>query len=354
MMDGRSFTVAQIAEALGGRIEGDGSVRIASAGSLAEAGPGQITFAVSARRARELAACRASAALVGPDVPAVDGLTLIRVDDPEAAFAAVLEMLGAPEDLPAPGVHGSAVVAPSARLGEDVAIGPCAVVGANVTLEAGVVLAANVCVEAGVTIGAGSVLMPGVVVRHGCRIGRRCRIAPNAVIGADGFGYYTRRGVHHRVPHVGVVEIGDDVEIGACACVDRAKFGATRIGDGSKIDNLVQVAHNVQVGRGVLMAAQVGIAGSVRLGDGVVFGGQAGSVDHLDVPAGTVVMSSSVIVQQPGPQRGQVLVGIPAKPPRQHWREVQLVSQLPAMRQQLKELQSRLDALEQKTTHDRP
>jgi UDP-3-O-[3-hydroxymyristoyl] glucosamine N-acyltransferase len=217
-------------------------------------------------------------------------------------------------------------------------------------LEEGVVLSAHVSLAAGVVVGAHTVLMPGVVVRERCRIGKRCRIHSNAVIGTDGFGYFLRKGVHNKVPHVGTVEIGDDVEIGACVCIDRAKFGATRIGDGSKIDNLVQIGHNAQLGRGVLLAGLVGIAGSARVGDYAVLAGHAGVRDNATLGDRSVVAAYSVALSDV--PADTVYAGMPAIPLGLWRRVVQIWTRLPEMRQQLKALQARLDALESKTNDD--
>lgn len=347
-MPHRNLTVQQIARAIGATVEGDPKAVVSSAASLEHAQPGQITFAIDARRQAPLSACRATAAVVGAGLKAPEGMCVLRVEDPEAAFAHVLGMLAPLEDLPAVGVWPSACVAEDAELGREVAIGPNAYVGPGAVIGDNAVLCANVHVGAGTVIGDATVLFPGVVVHQRCRVGRRCRVHANSVIGADGFGYYFRGGVHHKVPHVGTVEVGDDVEIGACSCIDRAKFGVTRIGDGTKIDNLVQVAHNVQVGRGVLLVAQVGVAGSTSLGDYVVLGGHVGVRDHVTVASGVRAAAFSAIAQDV--EEPQEISGIPAIPAREHFRILQMQQRLPEMRRQIKELQARLDALERSAT----
>ncbi len=347
----QSWTIGGIAQAIGAELEGDGRRPVRGFAAIESAREDELTFVVDARRAAGLADCRAAGVLAGPGVAAPAHLAVLRVKDVEASVAAVLGLFAPPEDLPAPGVHPTAVVDGSARLGRDVAIGPCAIVGKDVVLGDGVVLSAHVCLAQGVEVGEKTVLMPGVVVRERCRIGRRCRIHSNAVIGTDGFGYYHRDGVHHKVPHVGIVEIGDDVEIGACACVDRAKFGATRIGAGSKIDNLVQLAHNVQLGRGALLAALVGLAGSAKLGDYVALGGMAGARDNVCIGDRTVVAAHSVALGDL-PADG-VYGGIPAVPIELWRRIVQTWTRLPDMRQALKDLQARVNALESATNDDR-
>ncbi len=350
-MASQPLTVAKIARAIDAQLDGDGSTRIRAGAAVESAGPDEITFAVDARRLKALNGCRAGAVVVPTDAAAPAGLTVLRVADPMAAFARVLALIAPREDLPGPGVHPSAVVDPTARLGTDVAVGPHAVIGADVTLGERVTICAGVCLAAGVTIEAGSVLFPGVVVRERCRIGRRCRVHPNSVIGADGFGYYYRDGVQHKVPHVGIVEIGDDVEIGACACVDRAKFGITRIDDGAKIDNLVQIAHNVQVGRGALLAGQTGIAGSVRIGPYAAFGGNAGVVDNVSVGAGAMVAAKAAVLQDVAD--GEKVGGVPAMSLTTYLRGMLSLQKLPELTRQVKKLQARLDALEDAAEDDR-
>ena len=351
-MTAGTLTAQQIALAVGAEVEGDGAVAITGASAIDSASAGDITFAVDVRRAGLLAGCQASAVIVPTEAQTPPGLTVLRATDAEAAFAKTLALLAPAEDRPPVGLHASAVVHETARLGRDTALGAHAVVAAGATLGDRVTLCSHVCIGENSTIGDDTVLFPGVVVRHGCRIGRRCRIHPNAVIGSDGFGYYHRDGVHHKVPHIGTVEIGDDVEIGACACVDRAKMGATRIGDGAKIDNLVQIAHNVQVGKGALLAGLVGVAGSSKLGDYVVLGGHVGIRDNIRIGDGVQVAGFSAVGQDV--QAGKVLSGIPAFGLRDHLRAHMVFTRLPEMRRQVKALQARLDALENRTKNDRP
>ena len=349
-MESSSWTVGRLGEAIGAQVEGDAHAAITGAGAIDSAGPGDVTFAVDERRAKLLDGCKASAVILGPGAQTPPSLTVLRVADPEAAFARVLALLAPPDDLPPPGVHPSAVVQPTARLGKDVAVGPCVVVGAGACLGDGVVLCPNVTVGAEAMVGDSTVLMPGVVVYARCRIGRRCRIHANAVIGADGFGYYTRQGAHHKVPHIGTVEIGDDVEIGACSCVDRAKFDVTRVGAGSKIDNLVQIAHNVQIGRCAVLAGQAGVAGSAKLGDHVVLGGHVGVRDNVTIGDAVQVTGYSAVARDV--EAGQVVSGIPAIPVRTHIRAAQVFERLPDLATQLRQLQARVDALEDAAKND--
>jgi UDP-3-O-[3-hydroxymyristoyl] glucosamine N-acyltransferase len=248
--------------------------------------------------------------------------------------------------LPAPpvGVHPSASVAESASLGAGVAIGP------NVVIEAGARVGAHTILHAGVSIGQDSSigddgrLWNNVVVREGCHIGDRVVIQPNAVIGADGFGYYHHEGRHRHIPHTGRVIIGDDVEIGACSCVDRSKTGDTVIGSGTKIDNLVQVAHNVVIGENCLLCAQVGVAGSAVLGQYVVLGGHVGIRDNIVLHDGVMVGACSCVPQDV--PAGTKVTGIPAVESRQFLREHATMRKLPALISQVRELAERVKSLE--------
>ncbi len=345
----KNLTVSQLAGRLGGQVVGDGEVVITGIASLESAGPGDVTFLTDARRAGDLSATGAGAAIVGRDHPPrrdmPAALSLICVDDVMAAVAAVLEMLSAPEKiLPAAGVHPSAVVAEDADLAEGVAVGPCVVVGGGSGLGPGVVLCANVTVGADVTIGEKTVLYPGTVVLDRCRIGRNCRIGPGAVIGSSGFGYYFADGRHNRITHIGTVEIGDEVDIGACACVDRAKFDATRIGDGTKIDNLVQIAHNVRIGRGCLLAGQVGIAGSSVLKDYVALGGRAGVSDNITLGTGVRAAAQTGVIRDV--PDGAEVIGYPALQATRQLRVWKITAELPELRKKVRQLEKRLAELE--------
>ena len=341
-MEKTVFTAGQIAEMVGGRVEGDASVRIEGIASLGAAGPGELTFAEDEKRALRLGDSRAGAAIVG-ELPDAAQMTLIRVENVQAAVARFLGALVGEEDLPPTGVHPTAVIAEDGELAEDAAIGPFVVIGPRARIGAGSVLCARAFLGAGTELGPGSVLHEGVVVKSGCKIGARVRIGPNSVIGHDGFGYYFADGVHQKIPHAGVVVIEDDVEIGACSCVDRAKFGETRIGAGTKIDNLVQVAHNVQTGKGCLLAGLVGVAGSARLGDHVVLGGHAGIRDNIAV--GDRVQVSAYAAVAGDVPAGQAVGGIPAKPAKEQMRVMLSMPKLPDLLKRVRELEARIRIL---------
>ena len=337
-----NLTVSELARRIGGQVVGDGSVVISGIAPLSSAGAGDVSFLADDQHSAQLADTKAGAVIVGPDRPSAQ-TPLICVDNVMQAVVAVLDLSAGP-DFPAPGVHPTAVVAEDAEVADGAAVGPGAVVGSGAKIAAGVVLCANVIIETDAVIGEETILYPGTVVISGCRIGRRCRIGPNAVIGSSGFGYYFAEGRHNPIPHIGSVEIGDDVDIGACSCVDRGKFKATHIGDGTKIANLVQVAHNVRIGRGCLLAGQVGIAGSSVLKDYVALGGQVGINDNITLGTGVRAAAKTGIVRDVSD--GTEVIGYPALQATKQLRVWKIISELPELRKKVRQLEKRLAELE--------
>ncbi len=342
-MNEMNMTVRAVADIVGGEVDGDADVSITGLAAIDTAGATDVTFAIDARRAAALSTCGAGAAIVSRDAPPAD-LALIRVDDVNAAVAALLGYVSPAEDLPAGGVDPTACVAEDAELGADVAVGPGVVIGPGAKIGPRSVLCANVSLGAEVVLGEEVVLFDGVVIRRGCVLGNRVRIGPNSVIGFEGFGYYQADGAHHRVPHAAGVVIEDDVDIGACTCVDCGKIEPTRIGAGTKVDNLVQIGHSVQIGRGCLMAGRVGIAGSTRLGDGVVIGGGVGLRDNIVIGDGAQCAAFSAVAGDIPP--GQAVAGVPALPARQAYRAMVAQSKLPELLKRVRSFESRLAALE--------
>ena len=344
------MTLRTIAEFVGGTVEGDEELQVGSIGSLDEAGDGDLTYAINEHKATSLKSSKATAAIVphGASVKTVENpqMALVRVANPEAAVATLLRRTGGPEDLPAVGIHPSAVIASDAEISDNVAIGPCVVVGQRAKIGDGSVLCPGAKVGADAVVGENCVLSEGAVVRYECVVGDRVRIGSNSVIGYDGFGYYYEDGVHHKIPHPGNVVIEDDVELGACTCVDRSKWGSTRIGAGTKIDNLVQIAHYVQVGPGCLLASQAGVAGSSKLGKFVVLGGSSGVRDNISIGDGTKLGAASNLAQSAGP--GELLLGTPAKDAKNALREVLGISKLPDMIKRVKKLEKKISELESK------
>lgn len=279
-----NLTVATIANMAGGEVEGEGSASIRGFAKIEEAAPGDLTFIANPKYAHFIHTTQATAVLVGRDFdPAgAHGAALIRVDDPYAALAGLLSAL-APKPHTPDGVEEGAHVAPGVEVPEGCYIGAFAYVAPGVKLGSGVKVYPHCYIGAGVRIGSGSVLRSGVKVYEGCEIGERCTLHSGVVVGADGFGFAPSPEGYEKIPQIGNVVIEDDVEIGANTTVDRATFGSTRIGRGTKLDNLVMVAHNVEVGRHNVMAAQTGIAGSTKIGDWNRVGGQTGFAGHIKV-----------------------------------------------------------------------
>ena len=348
-MGNRAETVQSLAQLLGGRVEGDGAVAIRGLASLEAAEAGELTFVADAKHAARLGDSRASAALVAADLAVSAAMPLIRVQNVEAAVAKLLGHWAPPDDHPPVGVHPSAVIAGDAQVADTARVGAGVVIGPRARIGAGSILRAGASVGADAVVGRDCLLTEGVVIGARCILGDRVIIGPNSVIGWDGFGYYFADGRHHKIPHIGHVEIGDDVEIGACACVDRAKFGATRIGAGTKIDNLVQIAHNVQIGRCCILAAHVGVAGSTRLGDGVVLGGHVGVRDNITIGDGVTSAAYAAIAGDV--PSGQTVLGIPARDAREALRIIQAWPKLPDLLKRVRELESRIGALESPKDH---
>jgi UDP-3-O-[3-hydroxymyristoyl] glucosamine N-acyltransferase len=342
-------TVEQLAELVRGRLVGDGSVPIRSARPVAEAGPGDITFIENDRFAKLLRGSTASAAIVGPHFSlgrsATDerSLAVIEVDDPMAAFLAVRTHLIGENKARWTGIHPQAWVAPTAQIGADVAVYPFAYVGD------------------GAVIGDGTTLHPGAVVSEGCKLGRDCIVHPNAalypnvtlgdrveihsgsVLGGDGFGYRQVEGRHVKVPHSGRLEVENDVEVGSNSTIDRATFETTRIGEGTKIDNLVMVGHNNQIGRHNLLCGQVGISGSCKTGDYVVMAGQAGIKDKTQIGHRVIVGAQAGVHRNIADD--QNVLGSPAIPVREQRRLFQMIARLPEMHRQLRELAAQIEAV---------
>lgn len=335
-------TLREIATVLGGTVEGDADTRVAGASGLDDAEAGDILFVESPRYAARAAASKASAAIVPPGVT-VTGKPCIVVGNPRAAFLQVLALFQPRERLPR-GIAETARIGAGVSLGEGAAVGDYCCVGDNVVLGEGVVLFPMVFVGDNVTIGPGTVIYPQVTLYRDVEIGARVRIHSGCVIGADGFGYVHVDGRHQKVPHIGTVVIEDDVELGACVCVDRAKTAVTRIGRGTKIDNLVQVAHNCRLGEHCILAGQTGLAGSASMGDYVVTGGQVAVNGHVHIGSGSQVAGRSGVMSDLEP--GSVVSGYLAHDHRRALRETVAVRQLPELQKSVRSLQQRIEELE--------
>jgi len=344
----REYSLSELAAIVGGEVRGDGAVRVRGVADVNEASEGDVTWVTNPKYIAKLKESRASAALVGPDFGDTP-MPAIICPQIDRSVAMLFGAFAPPPVLPARGIHPSAVVHETARLGQDCAVGPGAVIDRDAVLGDRCVLHANAFIGAETQVGDECVFWPGAVVRERCGLGSRVKIYPNAVIGADGFGYYFHEGGHRHVPHIGGVILEDDVEVGACACVDRAKFGNTVIGQGTKIDNLVQVGHNVRTGKHCLFAGQSGISGSVRLEDYVVFGGQVGVADNITLGRGMQAAIGSMITRSI--EAGTVVSGMPAWNHRQELRVQALTRRLPALVEQIKDLTARVQQLETSADH---
>jgi UDP-3-O-[3-hydroxymyristoyl] glucosamine N-acyltransferase len=339
------MTVGEVADWIGATVEGDDRCCVTGLASIDDAGSDELTFAADPQYLSRLPLCRAAAVIVPADATVVCDAVLLRVAHVPAAVAELLKRLAGPEDLPPAGVHPSAVVSDEAELADGAAVGPLAVIAAGARIASGAVVSARAYVGSDVEIGERTVLAEGVVVRQGCRIGRRCRIGPNSVIGYDGFGYYTTEGTHHRIVHAGTVVIEDDVDLGACVCVDRAKFSRTRIGAGTKVDNLVQIAHNVDIGPGSIIVAQVGIAGSTRLGHHVVLGGAASIRDNIELGDLVKVAGRSAVMRDVPAE--QAVAGAPAYEGKHYFRMIKALEKLPELLRDVRRLGKRVDRLDE-------
>ena len=339
--------LSQIAEQLGCRLEGDGRVDIRRLAAIDHAMPGDLTFVANAKYHAQLATTRASAVIVG-EAECVDGaapFAILRSRQPYLSFAQALRLFVSPA-IPPAGIDRLAAIAPDAAIGANPSIGPFVVLGAGVALGARVVIYPNVVIGAGARIGDDCVVHAGVSIRDHVVIGNRVTILDGAVIGSDGFGFVRQPdGSHLKIPQHADVVIEDDVEIGANTTIDRPAVGETRIQAGTKIDNLVQIAHGVRVGRRSLLASQVGIAGSTVIEDDVTLAGQVGVNGHIHIGKGAIASGKTGVTRNVEP--GAFISGYPGIPNAQ-WRKAQvLVRHLPDLKKRVDELEQRLAELQE-------
>jgi len=335
--------VREIAELVKGRVEGDDALSIVGVAPLEAAGPVELSFVGNRKAAAAASRSSAGCLLVTEEFPS--GRTLIRVAEPRGAFARVIGHLY-PQPAVIAGVHPLAAVAADAEIGEGVFIGPHASVGAGTKIGGGSSIGAGCAIGAKVRIGAGCMLHANATVYDNAILGDRVVLHSGSVIGADGFGYVMSGGHYEKFPQIGRVEIGDDVEIGANACVDRAALGVTSIGDGTKIDNMVHVGHNCRIGKHVVVAAQTGFSGGVVVEDYVVIGGQVGIGDKARIESGAVLGSGCGILTSKIVRKGQVVWGTPARPLKEYLEQLANLARLPELRKELAELRNRVKELE--------
>lgn len=339
--------VRELAEWLEATFEGDGEKELRGVAPLESAGSSDLSF-VSARKAVQQAEASAAGCLIVPDdFPSLAGRTVIRAAVPRGAFARAVGRLYPPER-PAPGIHPTAVVDPAASLGAGVSVGPCATIGPETRIGDGVAIGAGCAIGRNVTIGASSVLYANVTVYSGVSIGRGAILHSGCVLGADGFGFVLEGERYKKFPQVGRVEIGDFVEIGANSCVDRAALGVTSIGEGTKLDNMVHVAHNCRIGRHVVVAAQTGFSGGVVVEDYAVIGGQVGIGDKARIESRAVLGSGCGILTSKIVRSGQVVWGTPARPLKEHLAQLAALSRVPRLLEEVRDLRLRIAQLEEK------
>jgi UDP-3-O-[3-hydroxymyristoyl] glucosamine N-acyltransferase len=336
--------VRALAEWLGSTFEGDGEKELIRAAALEDAGAADLAFVDSRKAAQQAQISAAGCLVVPPDFPNPDGRTLIRAAEPRTAFARSVTRLHPPPPVH-PGIHPTALVAESAELGPGVAIGPYAVLGQATRVGARTRIGAGCAIGSRVTLGEDCVLHAQATIYDDCDIGARTILHSGCVIGADGFGYVMAGDRYEKFPQIGRVAIGADCEIGANACVDRAALGVTSIGEGTKLDNMVHLAHNCRIGRHVVIAAQTGIAGGSEVGDYAVIGGQVGIADKVRIESRAVVGAASKIPTSKIIRSGEVVWGMPARPLKEYLQLANL-GRLPEVRKELAELRRRLEELE--------
>jgi len=332
----------ELAARLDCRLEGDGELDVTRVAGIQGAQPGDITFLANPKYEKLLPSTRATAVILKEGAAAAP-CAMLRARDPYLAFARAVGIF-APVSRPAPGAHAMAAIAADAHLGADVSIGPFVAIGEGARIGDRTVIYPNVTIGAGVTVGSDCTIHSNVAIRERCTVGDRVILQNGVVLGGDGYGFVRRGdGTHEKIPQVAVVVIEDDVELGANTTVDRPAVGETRIKAGTKIDNLVQIAHGVTVGRNVLMAAQVGIAGSTDIEDDVVFGGQVGVGGHLTIGRGAVAVGQSGVTNSLDP--GAFVAGYPAIDNRD-WRKASvLFRRLPEMKRRIEQLEARVAEL---------
>lgn len=335
--------ITELAAICAAQLQGDNCLDIQAAAEIMRAEAGEVTLLVDKRYLAYLTTTKASACIIGMDfdlslIPA--NLTILRCQDPELSFIKAVQALH-PEPSIKPGIAAQAVVAPSAQIAATATIGPYAVIGEDSVIGEYSIIFAGVYIGNQVKIGANCRIYPYAVIYDRCTLGEQVIIHSGAVIGADGFGYKYRQQQHIKVPQVGSVHLEDLVEVGANTCVDRGTLGTTRIGRGSKIDNLVQIGHNNQVGKNVIICGHTGVSGSCNIGDAAILAGGVGIADHVNIGTQAVIMARAGVISDI-PDNTQVS-GFPAKERKLAWKEQAALSKLPELIKRVRQLASQLD-----------
>lgn len=340
------MTVLELAEKIGGTLEGDGTPEVKGLAGLHEAGVGDISFLANMKYKVLMKDTAASAVVVGRDWKDDCSCAVIKVSNPDEAFARAAQLICPDTVKISKGVHPSAVVSDDAVLGEGVSVGACSVIESDVVIGAGTAVLAGCCISSGVTIGSNCLIHTNVSIREGTIIGDRVIIHNGAVIGSDGFGNYLDKGLWKKIPQVGIVVIGNDAEIGANVTIDRARFGKTVIGDNVKIDNLIQIAHNCKIGRNTAMASGVGISGSTEIGANCLLGGQSGYVGHIKVGDNCVVGAQAAVLKDI--PAGSFVSGYPAMPHKKAMKLNAHVMRLPFLKEKVDKLEKKIAELEKR------
>ena len=332
----------ELAALIDASIDGDPDVEIQRMATIDQAQKGDITFLANPKYLPLLAETQAGAVIIGIGVEAPAGLNLLRCENAYLAFAKILTFLHVQRP-DSQGISPRASVDPSAEIAPGVTIHPGCVVGARVKIGSKTILYPNVVLYDDVTLGEDCIIHAGVVIREGCRIGHRVILQPSAVIGSDGFGFAPDGEIYYKIPQIGIVVIEDDVEVGSCSCIDRAALGVTRLGQGVKIDNMVQIAHNVTIGAHTVIAAQTGISGSSKIGRHCTFGGQSSTAGHLKTGDNLIVAGRGALA---GNTDGdQIVSGAPAIPHRDWLKASMIFAKLPALRKEVLRMQREIDLL---------
>jgi UDP-3-O-[3-hydroxymyristoyl] glucosamine N-acyltransferase len=339
----------EIADLVGGELTGNPDESVTGVAGIREAEPGDATFVASPKYLSAVSTTKANVVILARAAKVETSRTLVRVDDPVAAFTEVVKRLMPPPIKFAPGIHPTAVIAADAKLGVNVSIQPHAVIEAGAVIGDRTVVGAGTYVGHGCRLGADCLLYANVTLREYTVLGDRVILHSAVVLGADGFGYEKVGGRHQKIPQVGIVEIGDDVEIGANTAIDRARFGKTRVGRGTKIDNLVQIGHNCVIGEDCIICGLVGLAGSTIIGNGVTVAGQVGMAGHLVVGDNSVIMAKAGVMKDVPP--GSFMLGQPATPHKEYKRIVAATLRLPELVEKVRELDKQLAEMRDRLSH---
>ncbi len=338
-----NFTLKELSRRVKAELHGDGTIKIKGTAKIDSASKGEITFLANPKYKHYLEGTGASAVIIDKKMEFDSPLPHLRVDDVYYRFLQIFLLFNPPPEQLKPGIHKSAVIDPSATLGKKVAIGPQVFIGQDCKIGAGTRIFPGCVIMDGVEIGNNCLLYPLVSIRESCRIGNGVIIHNGTVIGSDGFGFAPFEGKYHKIPQVGRVVVEDDVEIGANCTIDRATMGETIIRKGAKLDNLIHIAHNVDVGENTVMAAQTGISGSTKIGHHVMLGGQVGTVGHITIGDYAQVGAQSGVAKSV--MEKEVVFGYPARPIMRTKRIEAVINQLPELLKRIQQLEKEIKAL---------